>query len=142
MADKKGVILIRFPKDLADRLRRASFMSDTPIKDIVSEIVGDNLDEWLHKHAVTAFKETITAIDSLQAEIEKYAAARSISAEQASDELGITELVTKGMAEIEAIRKADPDTLDKKIREARRGRKAAESELSKPAASKGKKAMK
>ena len=43
---KKGVILIRFPEALADKLRRASLETNTPIKDIVSEIVEKNLDEW------------------------------------------------------------------------------------------------
>jgi hypothetical protein len=46
MADKKGVILIRFPDNLADLLRRVSFELGIPIKDIVSEIVGDHIETW------------------------------------------------------------------------------------------------
>ena len=46
MVEKKGVILIRFPDELADKLRRVSFELNVPIKDIVSEIVDDNLEYW------------------------------------------------------------------------------------------------
>lgn len=102
MADKKGVILIRFPEALADKLRFVSLNSNTPIKDIVSEIIENNLDEWWRKHAIAALKEATVAIAALQVSIEKYAASRSISFDQASDELGITEVVEKAMATIEA----------------------------------------
>jgi hypothetical protein len=102
MADKKGVILIRFPEALADKLRLVSLESNTPIKDIVSEIIENNIDEWRRKHATAALKETIVAISSLQEEIEKYAASRSISFDQASDELGVTEVIAKAIAAIEA----------------------------------------
>jgi hypothetical protein len=46
MKNKKGTILIRFPDELADKLRRVSFEVNVPIKDIVSEIVSENLDAW------------------------------------------------------------------------------------------------
>jgi hypothetical protein len=104
MANKKGVILIRFPETLADKLRRASLESNTPIKDIVSELVEKNLDEWRRQHAIGALKRTIADLASLQEGIAKYAASRSISVDQASDELGISELIAKGLAEIEANR--------------------------------------
>jgi hypothetical protein len=51
MADKKGVILVRFPDNLADLLRRVSFELGIPIKDIVSEIVGDHLETWFEGKA-------------------------------------------------------------------------------------------
>jgi hypothetical protein len=114
VADKKGVILIRFPEALADKLRRVSLESNTPIKDIVSEIVENNLDEWRRQHAIAALKETTIAIASLQAKIEKYAANRSISFDQASDELGITEVIAKAMTAIEAIQSEAPDKTGKK----------------------------
>jgi hypothetical protein len=52
MADKKGVILIRFPEALADKLRRVSFELNIPIKDIVSQIVEKNLDAWFAETAM------------------------------------------------------------------------------------------
>ena len=103
---KKGVILIRFPESLADKLRRASLESNTAIKDIVSEIVEKNLDEWRREHAIAALKGTTVAISSLGERIAEYAANHGISIDQASDELGITELVTKALTDIEAIQGA------------------------------------
>jgi len=132
MANKKGVILIRFPEALADELRRASFESETPIKDIVSEIVEKNLLEWRREHAIADTKDTIAALSSLQERIAEYAARRSISVEQASDELGITKLAAKALADMEKIRDAPPDTVEKMLVSARRERKAAEAELAKP----------
>ena len=102
---KKGVILIRFPESLADKLRRASLESNIPIKDIVSEIVEENLDEWRREHAIAALKETTIAISSLEEKIAEYASSRGISVDQASDELGITKLLNKALTDIEAIDK-------------------------------------
>jgi hypothetical protein len=110
MANKKGIILIRFPEALADKLRLVSLESNTPIKDIVSTIVEKNLDEWRREHAVTALKKTAMEFASLQERIAEYAASRSISVDQASDELGISDLVEKALAEIEAIESRPPKT--------------------------------
>jgi hypothetical protein len=46
MAEKKGQILIRFPEDLAEDLRKTSFDLKIPIKDIVADIIGKNLPGW------------------------------------------------------------------------------------------------
>jgi hypothetical protein len=113
MANKKGVILIRFPEALADNLRLASLESNTPIKDIVSEIVEKNLTEWRREHAVKSLKGTIEGLSSLEEKIAEYAAKRGIGVEQASDELGFTELFAKAVAEIEAISDAPDKGLKK-----------------------------
>jgi hypothetical protein len=71
MADKKGMILIRFPDELADKLRRASFELNVPIKDIVSQIVEENLDVWFSDHALQAFGENEKALEKLEEVIGK-----------------------------------------------------------------------
>jgi len=66
MADKKGVILIRFPDELADKLRRASFELNIPIKDIVSEIVDENLEVWFGERALEAFGKNEKVFEKLE----------------------------------------------------------------------------
>ena len=66
MADKKGVILIRFPEYLADKLRRVSFELNIPIKDIVSQIVDENLETWFGCHALRNFNETEELVEKLK----------------------------------------------------------------------------
>ena len=64
MAEKKGVILIRFPDELADKLRRVSFELNVPIKDIVSEIVDDNLEYWAGTRFIEKVNEFAKATDT------------------------------------------------------------------------------
>ena len=71
MADKKGVILIRFPEDLATTLRRISFELDTPIKDIVSEIVEDNIQAWFAVNALDKFGETHDSLRRIKSILER-----------------------------------------------------------------------
>ena len=101
MADKKGVILIRFPEALAEELRLVSFESKIPIKDIVSEIVAENLLEWRRKHVITEIRKTSSDLDDLHTKIEKYAASKSISLKDAIVELGVDVIFEKALAGIE-----------------------------------------
>jgi hypothetical protein len=66
MADKKGVILIRFPDDLADKLRRASFELNIPIKDIVSQIVEENLEMWFGSQALEIFGKNVEMYEKFE----------------------------------------------------------------------------
>jgi len=101
--NKKGVILIRFPEKLANDLRIASVESGIAIKDIVSEIVDKNLVEWRREHAVESLKKTSAELFALQDNIEDYAAKKKISIKQACDELGLTPIFEKALADIDAL---------------------------------------
>jgi hypothetical protein len=69
MADKKGVILIRFPDSLADLLRRVSFEVGIPIKDIVSQIVGDNIETWFAENAAEISGDSLKYLKKALSEI-------------------------------------------------------------------------
>jgi hypothetical protein len=69
MADKKGVILIRFPEALADKLRRISFELNVPIKDIVSQIVEANLEAWFADTAMGMIDESGVSVENIRSVI-------------------------------------------------------------------------
>jgi hypothetical protein len=71
MTDKKGMILIRFPKEQAELLRRVSFELDIPIKDIVSDIVSEHLDAWFAEVALRKFGETHATLGKIKSVLEQ-----------------------------------------------------------------------
>lgn len=123
MAEKKGTILIRFPDELAKELRMASAESNIPIKDIVSEIVKNNLLEWRKKHAKKAIEATMKDAADLINTIEEIAASRGISVEQVyaeMQEVGRKILVDpelSSMMEAVAKGKLPPETLEKLLQD-------------------------
>ena len=77
MADKKGTILIRFPDDLADRLRRISFELNIPIKNIVSEIIEDYIQVWFAVKSLDKFGETHETLRKIKSILEQVPIAAS-----------------------------------------------------------------
>jgi hypothetical protein len=111
MADKKGVILIRFPETLADRLRRISFELNIPIKDIVSQIVENNLDTWFAETASGMIGEAGLSVENIRSILsrtsgEDYAAQMSEKLDSINESMGnvkkFLHLVKHGVVPVEA----------------------------------------
>jgi len=78
------------------------------------------IEETLHKkqEVITSLKNTINELSELEKRIEDYAAKQSISVEQATADLGITDLIGKAIEEIEElgkIKKGDSDLTNSNI---------------------------
>jgi hypothetical protein len=111
MKDEENIVKynLRIPKYLYEKLcLRANENRRSVNNEIIMAITSHVAIEWWREHVVMALKKTALEITSLQERIAEYAASRSISVDQASDELGISALIDKALAEIEAIDKDRP----------------------------------
>ena len=93
----------RLPKDLLKELEDEAIENRRSINDELIYTLKQVSVEWRRKRAVAALKETSAQLATLQADIEKYAASRSISFDQAMADLG-----EKACAEIELLNKGRP----------------------------------
>ena len=113
MAEKKGVILIRFPDELADKLRRVSFEANVPIKDIVSEIVEKNLHVWYGEHFIQVQNEMYDKIpkENWVSEDPVLVEAREILQKSRERYHKCAKLVSKGVIPMEILFDVEPRVL-------------------------------
>jgi len=71
----------------------------------ITETVNFLAREGARHEAIASLQNNINNLNALQKRIEEYAAKRSISAEQATIDLGIADLIEDGIKEIEAMEK-------------------------------------
>jgi len=101
-------VTYRFPKELCEKIEESAIESRRSINDdliTILEIVFGSPELMLEirrQAAIASVKATINDLTILQKGIEEYATKWSISVEQATADLGIADLVKKGIAKIEA----------------------------------------
>jgi hypothetical protein len=98
-----------------EQLEEIAIADRRSINDELICLLEKGILEWRREYTVAALKETSAAISSLQKMIAEYAAKRSISVDQASDEMGVTEIIAEAMPDMEKILNASGDELPKII---------------------------